>query len=83
MSEWCYVQKRPIGNFRELLQEKINKVNPYRKLTAEEKKRLSMLEGIADKLKCGENVPHRHLQIWLSEGEYAQIEAEWQERLEK
>ena len=41
-----------------------------------------MLEGIADKLKCGENVQNRQLQTWLSEDEYEQLEYEWQEQLE-
>ena len=42
--------------FRKLLQERIEKANPRRELTTEEAKRLSKLEGIADKLKRGENV---------------------------
>ena len=41
-----------------------------------------MLEGIADKLKCGENVQNRQLQTWLSEDEYEHLEYEWQEQLE-
>ena len=56
MSEWCDNQKQSSGNFRKLLQERIEKVNPLRKLTTEESKRLNKLEGIADKLKRGENV---------------------------
>jgi len=65
-----------------LLQERIEKANPRRKLTVKEAKRLAKLETIADKLKRGENVQNRQLQTWLSEDEYAQIEAEWQEQLE-
>ena len=38
---------------RKLLQERIEKANPRRELTAEETKRLNKLEGIADKLKRG------------------------------
>jgi len=64
-----------------LLQERIDKANPRRKLTTDEVKRLSKLEAIADKLRRGENVQNRQLQTWLSEDEYAQIEAEWQEQL--
>ena len=71
-----------MANFRKLLQERIEKVNPRRKLTTEETKRLSNLEAIADKLKRGEIVRNRQLQTWLSEDEYAQIEAEWKEQLE-
>ena len=51
-------------------------------VTAEEGKSLNKLEGMADKLKRGENVQNRQLQTWLSSDEYAQIEAEWQEQLE-
>ena len=65
-----------------MLQERIEKANPRRKLTVKEAKRLAKLETIADKLKRGENVQNRQLQTWLSEDEYAQIEAEWQEQLE-
>ncbi len=82
MSEWLYNQNKPNSNFRKLLKEKIEKANPRRKLSAEETKRLNKLEGIANKLKRGENVQNRQLQTWLSEEEYAQIEAEWQEQLE-
>ena len=44
-----------------LLQKRIQKSNPRRKLTAEETKRLTKLEGIADKLKRGENAQNRQL----------------------
>ena len=63
------------------MQERIEKANPCRNLTAVDAKRLAKLETIADKLKRGENVQNRQLQTWLSEDEYAQIEAEWQEQL--
>ena len=81
MSEWYDSQMKPSSNFRQLLQERIEKANPCRDLTAEETKRLAKLESIADKLKRGENVQNRQLQTWLSKDEYAQIEAEWQEQL--
>ena len=77
MSEWYNSQKKPSGNFRKLLQERIEKANPRRALTAEEQKRLSKLEAIADRLKRGENVQNRQLQTWLSDDEYEQIAAEW------
>jgi len=77
MSEWFDSQKKPNGNFRKLLQELIEKANPRRKLTAEEAKRLNKLEAIADNFRRGENVQNRQLQTWLSEDEYAQIEAKW------
>ena len=81
MGEWYDNQKKLNSNFRKLLTERLEKANPRRELTNEESKRLRKLEGIADKLKRGENVQNRQLQTWLSEDEYAQIEAEWQEQL--
>ena len=82
MSEWLDNQSKPSSSIYQLVQERIEKENPRRELTADETKRLANLGGIADKLKRGENVQNRQLQTWLSEDEYAQIEAEWQEQLE-
>jgi len=82
MSEWYDNQKKMDSSFRQLLQKRIEKTNPRRRLTSEETKRLSKLEGITDKLRRGENVQNRQLQKWLSEEEYAQLEYEWQEQLE-
>jgi len=82
MSEWFDSQKQSSSNFRKLLKERTEKSNPRRELNAEESKRLGKLEGIADKLRRGENVQNRQLQTWLRNEEYAQIEAEWQEQLE-
>ena len=82
MSEWYENQKKSISSIRQLLQERIEKVNPRRNLIAEEVKQLTKLETIADKLKRGENVQNRQLQTWLSEDQYAQFEAEWNEQLE-
>jgi hypothetical protein len=82
MSEWFDIQKNPNSNFRNLLQERNERANPRRELTSEETKRLKKLKTIADKLKRGENVQNRQLQTWLSEGEYAQVDIEWQEQLE-
>ena len=56
LSERFDSQKKVSGNFRQLLQEKIDKANPRRKLTAEEIKRLNKLETIADTLKRGKTV---------------------------
>ena len=56
MSEWYDSQKNSSSNFRQLLNEHIEKANPRRQLTSEEEKRLAKLETIADKLKRGENV---------------------------
>ena len=67
MSEWLDNQKKQSSYIRKLLQERIEKANPRRELTAEEIKRLNKLEAIADKLTRGENVQNRQLQTWLSE----------------
>ena len=61
MCKWYDSQKKPSSNLRQLLKERIEKSNPRRKLTAEEAKRFAKLEGIADKLKRGENVQNRQL----------------------
>ena len=81
MSGWYDSHKKQSRNIRKLLQGRMEKTNPRRELTAEEAKRLGKLEAIADKLKRGENVQNRQLQTWLSDDEYAQIEAEWLEQL--
>jgi tetratricopeptide (TPR) repeat protein len=82
MSEWYENQKKSISSIYQLLQERIEKVNPRRELNAEEAKRLTKLGTIADKLKRGENAQNRQLKTWLSEEEYEEIEYEWQEQLE-
>ena len=82
MSEWLGNQKNQSSNFHKLLQERIEKANPRRELNVEEAKRQKKLEGIAGKLKRGENVQNRQLQTWLSEEEYEQLECEWKEQLE-
>ena len=66
MSEWYDSQKKSNGKFHRFLQDRIEKANPRRKLTAEETKRLQKLEAIADKLKRRDNVQNRQLQTWLS-----------------
>ena len=66
MTESSESQMKTNSTFRKLLQERIDKANPHRKLTAEECKRLAKLETIAEKLKRGENVQNRQLQTWLS-----------------
>ena len=77
MSEWLDNQKQSISSIRQLLQERIEKANPRRELTAEEAKRLNKLEALADNLKRGENVQNRQLQIWLSDDDYAELEQTW------
>ena len=76
------MQKKPIVDFRKLLQERLDKTNPRRKLAKNETTKLAKLEGIAEKLKRGEHVQNRQLLTWLSEDEYAQVDIEWQEQLE-
>ena len=77
VSEWYDSQKKPRSDFRMRLQERIDKANPRRTLTAEEERRLSKLEAITEKLRRCENVQNRQLQMWLSADEYEQIAAEW------
>ena len=50
MSEWFDNQKQSSSNFRKSFQERIEKVNPRRKLIAEETKRLAKLKAIADQI---------------------------------
>lgn len=54
MSEWYDNQKQSISSIRQLVEERIEKANPRRTLTAEQTKRLAKLESIADKLKRNE-----------------------------
>jgi hypothetical protein len=77
MSEWQDMQKDSSDNFRKLLQERLDKTNPRRKLAKDETTKLAKLEGIAEKLKRGEHVQNRQLQTWLNTDEYEQIAAEW------
>ena len=61
MSGWYNNQKQSSSNFRQLPQERIEKANPRRKLAKDEATKLAKLEGIAEKLKRGENVQNRQL----------------------
>ena len=61
MSEWYDNQKQQSSNILKLLQERIEKTNLRRELTTEETKRINKLEGIADKLKRGQNVQNLQL----------------------
>ena len=61
-------------NLLKLLQERIDKANPRRKLVKDETTKLAKLEGIAEILKRGENVQNRQLQTCLSYDESSQIE---------
>jgi hypothetical protein len=82
MSEWYNSQKKPSSHFRKLRQERLDKVSPRRKLAKDETTKLVKLEGIAKKLRRGENVQNRQRQTWLSADEYEQVDIEWQEKLE-
>jgi len=48
MSEWYKSQKQSRSNFRHLLQERIDKSNPRRNLTAVEAKRLAKVREAAE-----------------------------------
>ena len=82
MSEWFDDRKKSISNIRQLLQGRLEKAKPRRKLKDEETKRLAKLEAIADKLKRGGNVQNRQLKTWLTDNECEQLEYEWQDQLE-
>ena len=77
MSEWYNSLKKTTSSIHQLLEEKVNKTNPRRKLSIDESMRLNKLECIAEKLKRGENLQNRQLQTLLSDDEYEQIAAEW------
>ena len=62
-----------------MLQERIEKDNSRRQLTAEETKRLCKLEAITEELKRGENLQNRQLQTCLSDDDYEQLDAEWED----
>ena len=44
MSEWFDNQKKPSSNFRKLLQERLDKTNPRRKLAKDETTGLKRIE---------------------------------------
>jgi hypothetical protein len=53
MSEWYHSQRKPNIDFRKLLQKRLDKANPHRKLTAEEQQKLEKLNSIVKKLMRG------------------------------
>ena len=55
MSGWQDMQKKPIVDLRKFLQECFYKTSPRRQLAKDETTKLAKLEGIAEKLKRGEN----------------------------
>ena len=63
--------KKPSSNCRKLLQERLGKNNPRRKLVKDETIKLAKLEGITEKLKGRENAQNRQLQTWLTQVEYS------------
>ena len=64
MSEWHDNQKKPSGNFRKLLQERIDKANPRRKEpTKEETTKLAKLEAIQSLVSAHENISPLHAQL--------------------
>ena len=56
LSEWYDSQKKLNSNLCKLLQERMDKANPRRKLTADETNRLNKLGAIAARLKRRKNV---------------------------
>ena len=49
MSEWYHNQRKPNIDFRKLLQKRLDKANPHRKLSAEEQQKLEKLNSIVKK----------------------------------
>jgi len=82
MTESQEMQKKPIADFREFVQEWFDKTSPRHKLAKDETTKLAKLEGIVENLKCGENVQNHQLQTWLSENQYAELEQAWEEQSE-
>ena len=79
MSEWSAIQKKPKSRLRQALIEIEDKANPRRaNLTKEEQTRIAKLTDIAARLKRRENVQNRQLKTWLTDNEFATIEAEWE-----
>ena len=76
------MQQKPIFDFHKFLQERLDKTSPRRQLAKDETTKLAKLEGIAKKLKRGENVQNLQLQTWRTKDEYSQIKAQWQEQRE-
>ena len=72
-SELQNMQQKPIVDFCKFLQERLDKTNPRRQLAKDETTKLAKLEGIAEKLKRGENGQNRQLQTWFSDDEYEQV----------
>ena len=81
MSQWLDSQKKSSSNIWKLLQERIEKVNPRRELTTKETKRLVKLQGIADKLKRGENVQNHRLKTRFGEEQYKLLNSNCDRRL--
>jgi len=52
MSEWCSSQKKLIVDFRKLQRERLDNINPRRKLAKGETTKLVKLEGIAADWRC-------------------------------
>ena len=78
MTESHDKQKKPIIDFRKLLQERLDETNPRRQLAKDKTTKLAKLEGIAKKLRRGDNVKHRRLATWLTEEEYESFENDWE-----
>ena len=59
MTESQHMQKDSNNNFRKFLQDRLDKTIPRRKLAKDDTTKLAKLEGIAEKLRRGENVQIR------------------------
>ena len=63
INEWCDSQKRPDGDFRTCLQERLVKTSLRRNLAKGEATNLAKLDDITKKLNYGGHLPNRLLQF--------------------
>ena len=71
MRNWCENEEKLTSNSPKLLEERIAKRNPCRRLTVEEERRLLNLEGKVAKLSIGKKVHNCQQQTWLNIFGYA------------
>ena len=72
------MKQKPNTKLRDLLKSKKAKPRKLSKLSKTEQNRLAKLNLMLDELIRGKNVQNRHLQTWLTEGEYEDFESDWE-----
>ena len=76
------MQQKPNTKLWDLLKSKKAKARKLSKLSKTQQNRLAKLNGMLDKLRCGENVQNRRLATWLTETEYEGFESDWESQLQ-